>query len=258
MPIAHRYLTYTLLGIFCFLGIPGLKAQKNIQDSSIQLVMLDITYRGYLPAGDMADRFGFTSLLGVDLGYKLPSNFYLSGGFQYLFSDSVNIAGVLDPLLTPGGFVVTDNGLLSDVRTLGSGFAIPISVGKIFPIIRSHNSNSGLYVEVGGQFLQHKFILQAREDKVAGLEGDYIKGYDRLTNGLGIREGIGYRYFASDGMANFAIGLDMSQNFTQSRRTVDFNTGLSDTQNRLDLLFGLRASWTFPLYKRAPNKAYYN
>ncbi|MEM7367339.1 MAG: hypothetical protein AAF587_01990 [Bacteroidota bacterium] len=233
-------------------------AQKSIRDSSISLVVLDISYRGYFPAGDMTERFGFTSVMGVDLSYKLSSNYYLSGGFHFLFADSVDMSGILDPLLTPGGFLVTDNGLLSDVRTLGSGFVVPISVGKIFPIIKAHNSNSGLFVEIGGQFLQHKLVIQPREDEVAGLEGEYIKGYDRLTNGIGIREGIGYRYFASNGMVNFAIGLDMSQNFTQSRRSVDFSTGLSDSRQRLDLLFGIRASWTFPLYKRAPNKAYYN
>lgn len=239
-----------------FIGTP-LLAQKSIADSSISLVMLDISYRGLLPGGDLGERFGFNSQVGVDIGVKFASNFYVGTGFHALFSDSVNMEGVLDPLLASGGFLVTDNGLLSDTRVLQSGFVIPVSIGKIFPIVSGHTPNSGLFVEIGGQFLMHKINIRATEDDVAGLEGEYIKGYDRLTSGLGVRESIGYRYFAKNGMVNIAIGLDFSQHLTRSRRSIDFSTGIQDTSQRLDLLSGIRFSWTFPLYRRAPSQAYF-
>ncbi|MEZ4847075.1 MAG: hypothetical protein R3B93_00265 [Bacteroidia bacterium] len=76
------------LGISIFLVgmvmgfIPGLQAQKSITDSTIGLTLAQITYRGMIPGGDMADRFGFVSEFGIDLVYKFKNNFYISSGFQ--------------------------------------------------------------------------------------------------------------------------------------------------------------------------------
>jgi len=234
-----------------------LSAQKSIQDSSISMVILDVSYRGAIPGGDLKNRLGFTSLMGVDVGVKFSNQLYLASGLQILFSESANIRGVLDPLLVPGDLLIADNGLLSDIRVLGSGFAVPLSLGILLPIVPSPNPNSGLFVEVGGQYFQHKLNIRATEDEVSGLNNEYIKGYDRLTSGFGVRESIGYRYLANNGYVNFAIGLDFSQNFTRSRRSIDFSTGQRDLTERKDLLFGIRASWSYPLYRRAPNKAYY-
>ncbi|MEM7658481.1 MAG: hypothetical protein AAF399_20305, partial [Bacteroidota bacterium] len=208
-------------------------AQKSVSDSTISMVWLDISYRGNLPGGDLAGRLGYTSLLGVDMSFKLANPLYFSIGVHYLFSDSVDLVGVLDPLLVPGGVLVTDNGLLTDTRTLGTGIVVPLSVGVLLPIVPRPNPNSGLFVEVGGQYLHHKISIRPTEDEVAGLSDEYKKGYDRFTSGIGFREAIGYRYVANDGYVNFAIGLDFGQHFTRSRRSIDFSTGMQDTSQRL-------------------------
>jgi len=221
------------------------------------MIFLDVSYRGQWPGGDMRERYGFTSALGMDVSLKARNNFYLSTGFHFLFSDSVNLEGALDPLLVPGGLIITDNGLLTDVRIIQNGLLIPLSVGKVFPFIGRHNKNSGLYVEAGVQFLQHKINITPRDEVVTALDGEYAKGYDRLTSGFGLRQSIGYRYIDNKGYVNLRIGLDFSQNFTQSRRSVDFSTGRGDTRQRRDFLTGFMVSWTFPLFNRAPDAAYY-
>lgn len=247
------------LGIgLLLLGMPQRSlAQKSVADSTISMVWLDVSYRGNLPGGDLADRLGFTSLMGLDISYKTSTPLYLTAGVHILFSDSANLQGVLDPLLVPGGLLITDNGLLTDTRTSGTGLAIPLAVGVLLPIVPRPNPNSGLFIEVGGQYLHHKLGIRPIEDEVAGLSDPYKKGYDRFTSGIGVRQGIGYRYIANDGYVNFAIGLDFGQHFTRSRRTIDFATGQADTSQRLDLLWGFRVSWSYPLYQRSPNKAYY-
>ncbi|MCB0843895.1 MAG: hypothetical protein KDE26_11635 [Bacteroidetes bacterium] len=221
------------------------------------MTLAQITYRGMIPGGDMADRFGFVSEFGIDLVYKFKNNFYISGGFQGMFADSIKEPGLLENLKIPQGFVITDNGEISNVRILGTGFVIPVSVGKVFPIIKSHNPNSGLFIEVGGRFMQHKIQINRLSEEVSAIEGEYVKGYDRLTNGFGIREAVGYRFLSNNGMVNFMFGFEFSQNFTQSRRSINFDTGEVPKFNRKDLLSGFFVSWIFPFYERAPNKVYY-
>lgn len=235
----------------------SLHAQESIQDSAIQLIGLDLSYHGLIPGGDMRDRYGFNSQVGGELIFKGRHNFYLTAGCYFLFSDSVAQPGVLDPLLIPGGFIIGDNGLLSSVGIMQRGFVVPLAIGKIIPVIKSHNPNSGLYVELGAQFIQHKIHLRAIDERVSLLSGEYRKGYDQMANGIGIREMIGYRYFGKGGNVNFAAGFVFSQNFTGNRRTTHFIDGTTDHAPRLDLLSGFRVSWTYAFYRRSPNEVYF-
>jgi hypothetical protein len=88
------------------------------------------------------------------------------------------------------------------------------------------------------------------------LAGDLKKGYDRLTNGPSVSEYFGYTYLSNNRLLNFFVGLECSQAFTKDRRIWDYQMMKPDDSQRLDLLYGLRAGWILPLYKRVP-KAYY-
>jgi hypothetical protein len=245
-----------LLAIF---SISALKAQVSIADSSIKMLNMNVTYSGLLPAGDMSKRFGYASTLGVDFSYKLANNFYFSAGLNYLFGNKVKEDTILKNILTDNGQLIGNNGSYLDVRFQEAGFIVPFTVGKIFPIKgMSPNKNSGIYVELGGQFIQHKIAIQTARSRVYAVNNVYKKGYDRLTNGLGAKEAIGYRFYDSKGFYNFDVGFVFSQNFTQNRREVNLDTGLKDTKKRVDLLQGFRVSWIYPIYKRAPEKFYYH
>ena len=257
------YMTFhkPLITLFLILAFGSpfsqLKAQKSIGDSAISLTLAQVTYRGMVPGGDLPSRFGFISEMGVDLVYKFKSNFYLASGFHGLFADNVKEERLLENIMISGGYLITDNGLISTTRIIGSGFVVPLSVGKSFPIIKGHNKNSGLFIELGGRFMQHKIRITAPEDEVSPISGDYAKGYDRLTNGLGIREAIGYRFLGNKGFVNFTIGVELSQNFTQNRRSITFDNGVIPAGNRKDFLSGFFFSWIFPFYERAPDKVYF-
>lgn len=249
----------SILGYFLlFFCGTTLQAQPGILDSAaIGLTMINIEYNGYIPGVDMADRFGFTSTIGGNVGYKFKSNFYLTAGVRYLFGGTVKEADILDAISTANGTVViADNGNLTDVVLQERGFAIPISLGKIFPL-NPTNQNSGLYVEIGGQFIEHRIAIQTPDLEPAALSPTHQKGYDRLTNGIGFRQGVGFRFFDKRNYLNFAIGLEVSENFTKNRRSINIDTGLRDDKLRLDLLSGLTASWVLPLYSKGPRKIYY-
>ena len=143
------------------------------------------------------------------------------------------------------------------VRFFERGFVVPLMVGKIFTLSKKSNLNSGIYVELGTQFFQHKINVIAVGDNVPYLSKPYLKGYDRLTNGFGLVEGFGYRYFGNNRFTNFFIGAELSQNFTQNRRDLNFDTGVKDDRQRMDLLYNLKVGWTFPIYRSAPESEYY-
>ncbi|MEZ4825968.1 MAG: hypothetical protein R3C61_06695 [Bacteroidia bacterium] len=254
--LAFRRYGLFICGLF-FLFPAVLHAQKSIADSALSMAFMQVSYQGMIPAGNLSARFGYCSQLGMDAGYKFGSGLYLSTGVKAFFSDGVKEDGLLSNLIVPGGFLIANNGTLTGIRILGTGLLVPLSLGKIFPVNSRHNLNSGFYAELGGQYLQHKISLFPTDEKVAAISGDYKKGYDRLTSGFGIREAAGYRYFSNNGYLNFSVGLEFSQNFTRSRRSINFDTGQQDTPRRVDLLSGFSVGWIFPLYQRAPDKVYY-
>lgn len=259
MRIIKRYLVFFALGFVCM----GIHAQKSIQDSSISMGHISAVYSAAAPGGDFADRFGMTHLIGGELGYKLASGFYCSVGLKFLFGNVVKeaVAGNVVQVIGSDSLgyqtmALGADGRFYSVRFFERGLVAPFLVGKIFPLGKK-NLNSGLYVEVGGQFIQHKISIQAVGDNVPYLSKPYLKGYDRLSNGIGIVEGVGYRYFGNNRFTNFFLGVELSQNFTQNRRDLNFDTGVRDDSKRMDLLFGLKVGWTFPIYRTAPEREYY-
>ncbi len=251
-----RILFLFFIGIITFSGT--IQAQQSIADSSIHFASLNLVYRGQVPGGDFADRFGFTSILGFEAGYKFDSNWYVQGGFSFMLNSPSREDSILTSLLTPGGFIINDGGSPTEVRQFQQGFIVPISIGRIFSVIPSHNPNSGFFVEVGAQFIQHKIQFRPLDGPVSFLSERNKKGYDRLTNGFGLRQAFGYKYYSNNGYFNFTLGFDFSENFTQNRRLINIDTGLRDDRQRFDFLGGFTASWTLLIYDKAPAVHYYN
>lgn len=238
------------------------KAQKSISDSTISFSSIDLAYGAYLPAGDFADRFGFTNIIGGEFTYKFDNNIYLNTGLKFLFGSEVRerVASNVTIEQEDGNgnssiVAIGSDGLLKAINFYQRGFVVPFKVGKIFPII-GPNPNSGIYVEAGGQFIQHRVFIEVVGGGVPNLEGDFIKGFDRLTNGFGLAQGLGYRHVSDNRLINFFAGIDINQSFTQNRRSINYDTGMADNSTRLDLLFGFKVGWSFLIYKQAPDKYY--
>jgi len=106
---------------------------------------------------------------------------------------------------------------------------------------------------VGGGYLRHRISIdKARSDRAPLLEGDYLKGVDRLTGGWGLIESIGYRFFSNRLLLNFFIAVEAGQFFTRSLRGWTYDTGQKDTRKRLDNWLSVRLGWMLPLYEKAP------
>lgn len=217
--------------------------------------MVQISAGYYFPAGDLADRFGASQTLGGSYIYKMRSNFFFSGNFHFLLGSDVK-ENVLEPILASSGYLITTDGLLEIMQLQQRGFLAEVQAGKIFPIF-GPNPNSGLALSLGAGLLQHQIHFNYRSQYLPQLEGDYEKGYDRLTNGLSLSQSIGYLHLNNTGLVNYHISLVAIEAFTENRRSFNFDEQRNADEQRLDVMLGLRVAWILPIYRRAGDEFFY-
>ena len=197
----------TVFLFFLIIGL-NLKAQHSIRDSSISFPMIGATFAYQLPGGNLADRFGNNVNVGPIFQWKLRSNWIIGIEGNFLFSDNVRENNILHKYLTPDGNIIDGSGHYSIVLLSERGFKIDMKGGKIFPVI-GPNKNSGLMTTLGIGYLQHKILIETPESSIPYLEGEYLKGYDRLSTGLSITEFLGYINFGNKRLINFYSGLSL-------------------------------------------------
>lgn len=246
-----------IFGILFFSVFQSANAQISIRDSSVNFAMIGATFAYQVPGGDMAKRFRENYNVGGVFQYKFKNNIVLGFDGNFLFSEQVKENGILDSLRDQNGNFINAEGQFATIALVERGLKFEIKGGKIFPWI-GPNKNSGIMATVGAGILQHKIRFETKGGSYPSIEGDYAKGYDRLTNGLSITEFIGYVNFGNKRLVNFYGGFEFTQAFTQNRRSYNFDTRERDTRKRTDLLIGFRVAWIIPIYKRAPKQFYFD
>jgi len=232
-------------------------AQLNMRDSTVSFAIFGASGAYQTPGGDLAKRFGDDMNVGMVFSWKLKSNWMLGIEGLFLFGGKVKEDQLLDNISTSQGAFIAGSGEYANLLYSERGFKTEFKLGKIFPWI-GPNPNSGVFFQAGCGLLQHKIKIQSQGFDVPSIRGEYLKGYDRLTNGLSITEFIGYINFGNKRLVNFYAGPEFTQAFTQNRRSFNFDTRERDNSKRLDLLFGIRFVWMIPVYKRQPQAYYYN
>src|SRR5665213_331568 len=98
-------------------------------------------------------------------------------------------------------------------------------------------------------FLEHKIFFEDYTKNVPEIDGDYAKGYDRLTNGVALYQTCKYLHFGNRHLVNYFIGLELTEGFTENRRPINFDTMEKDNTKRIDILYGITIGWMLPIYK---------
>ena len=238
----------TLLGnTFLFAQTPTTTAPKAAAPPALPATLISVKYALQTPALDLANRFGTNSSIGLGVYYKTQSNWLVGIDGDFLFGNKIAEDSLMGNLATKDGYLINQDGSYADVRFYERGYAGMLKVGKIIPL--SHkNANSGLLLMLGGGALQHKIRVENKEGQSPQLQGKYIKGYDRLTNGPALSGMIGYLFLDNNKLINFFGGIEAIYGFTHNRRSYNFDTQRSETQLRHDLLLGIRVGWMLPLY----------
>ncbi len=235
----------------------GANGQKSMRDSSIALVMFSPQFKVQLPGAELADRYGWSSSIGAQFTYKTKSNFLIGAEASFIFGTVVKEDSMLNYLLNSNGNIVDVNGFVGDVVLDQRAFDLQLSFSKYILEV-GPNPNCGFYAGLGIGYLQHKIRIRDLADKVPLLQGDYVKGYDRLTGGLAISERLGYRYFANNRRVNFYIELEAMQGLTRGLRSYQFDLRAPYTSRHFDALYSLKIGWTFTMYKRAGDNFYFD
>ena len=224
-------------------------SQVRVKDSCIRVSMISFSFGVQKPFGEMADRFGPNTQLGVSFLKKSPKNITWGADFNYHFGNDVRDTTILDSLKTIDGYIIDGNGMFTIAHMFQRGFSVFGKAGKIFPF-QKPNPNSGIFVNAGLGFFQHKIRIEVADNTVPQLVGDYRKGYDRLTSGIAFTQYFGYFYMGNSRVVNFSAGLEMMEALTRCRRDFNFDTMEKDDHLRLDLLLGLRIQWSIPFYSK--------
>lgn len=230
---------------------------QAIRDSAITFTMISGSYSFQVPGGDLDERFGTSSSVGPSFMIKTKQNILLGADFDFIFGGKINQPGVFDSILPSDGKFVNKYGDLSKVLITERGFFLGGKVGKIIPFFKK-NPNSGILISLRAGLLQHKIRIENENNNVPQILGDYKKGYDRLTNGFSMSEFIGYMYFSKSQVANFYIGFEFYQAWTENRRSIDFATMKHDDLKRHDYLYTFKLGWLFPILKRQPKEYYFD
>ncbi len=246
----------TCILVFLLFSYNGFSQNTILRDSSVSATLINIGLGYSFPGGDLKDRFGNCGVFQVGVIEKFRSNWLIGLKGDLFFGDDVREDTILKNLANSSGFITNSSGAPANIQLLERGFAIDLTIGKILPFLDA-NSNSGLTITGGLGFLQHKIRINNSANDVPQLEGNYKKGYDRLSNGLRLTEFVGYTYLSANKLANFQIGMEFTQAWTKNRRDINFDTQQQDKKTRNDLMYALKLIWILPLYHEIVEKEFY-
>jgi len=227
------------------------------EESAAVRLHISFEYGAQIPLADMEDRFGSNFNLGSQFELLHTRSLWLAGIKGYYVFGSTVREDVISNLRTPEGEVIGNDGGPAILLLRERGFFIGPYAGKVINLNKKV-PHAGLKFQLGMGLLQHQVRIQDDSRTVEQLSGDYRKGYDRLSNGLGAYVFAGYQHLDPKKRVNFLAGFDMTWARTQSRRDYDFNLMRTDTEERTDILVGFRIGWIVPITTGvAPGSIYY-
>lgn len=245
-----------LIALFVFTATPAF-AQLNVKDSITSFWFLQPHFSLQIPQGDMKERFFTNTAIGFGVHHKTKSNWMFGAEISYMFAEKVrNEDEILSNITTSEGFVIDQTGVFANIHFRQRGFFTGLKAGKVFPT-RFGNPNSGVFALGSFGILQHKIRIEVHENTAPQLRDDYIKGYDKLTNGPAGSLFLGYLHTSDNKLSNFSAGIEYVYGITQSRRDYDFILMRKDDRIRHDQLISLRFTWMIPVYSRTPKHYYY-
>lgn len=251
-----RFRKVLLIAIPSLLFLGQAKSQGSVSDETLGMSLLQFQGGLYQPHGDMAELYGGGAFIGFSYAYKTKNNWLWGADYTYMFGDNVkNKDAYMTEIRNNNDDIIGIDNEIVNYLILQRGFTAGVYTGKIFPIF-GPNPNSGLVVKLGVDFMMHKTFIEARQDDIPPIEGEYQKGYDRKRGGFLAHEFIGYQHFSNSKYANFYVGFDFYQGVTVDYRSYNFDAMDYSDNEYFDMMLGFRVGWVIPIYRRVANKFY--
>ena len=236
------FVTFFILSVTTSLG------QGTIKDTIVNCKFFAPSYSFQEPAASLAKEFGWNNALGASFYFKFGHNILLGVDGNYFFGNDIRDDSLFKYITAYGGGVIGTEGVYSNVALYERGYNVTARIGKVYPIFHS-NHNSGLVVTFGAGFIQQKIRIVVINSDIPELQGDYLKGYDHLTNGPTLSQYVGYMHFGRNNLENFDIGLEAFEGFTKNRRAYNFDSMGPITSIQYDVLIGIKLGFILPFYR---------
>lgn len=212
---------------------------------------------GQVPAGLLSERFGPSNTVGLLAQHISAAGWRWGVHYRFQTGAEVREPGLLDNLRDPNGHIVDNEGRIALITPQQRGSLFFVSVGKAWPAAFLPKG-SGLFLEAGLGFWEHKVHFQNRGNRLTQLDEPYVMGYDRLTGGWLVLPRTGYVHDARNGLVRFQCGIEAMLGRLQPNRSWNADTMTSDAGPRADRAFGLFAAWILRLKARSTNVDYYH
>jgi len=222
-------------------------SQALLRDSSLAITSFQFGYSPAFTIGMLSNKVNMIHNICPSFSYKNTKNWLFQVQLNLLLGNKSLENETASMIYSEIGVPINTEGRLEEVRPRFQGFNFQIDAGKLLKP-SSHNKNSGIYGLIGLGFFQHKIKFVYTGQLVPQLEDPYVKGYDRLTNGLAVTQFLGYRHYSNRNNLNYQIGLEVVEGFTKNRRTWNYDTFGPDNTQRLDIYFGLKFAIILPFY----------
>lgn len=237
-----KHVSQILLILLCVQH--GFSQVSRSNSAGVLLPHLNFSFQW--PGLDLADRFGSNNAVGVGIDYMTSKNWIFGLEGTLTFGPNVN-EDVISNLRDKDGQVLGNDRYFAEVSLKQRGYYASFFVGRLWPV-NQRNKRSGIKTSLGAGFMQHNVRVQDNTQTIPQVSSTYISGYDRLSRGFQVNQFVGYQYLGNNRRVNFQIGFEFIQGFTKNIRAINYNTKFNETKARVDLLYGVVASWYLPFY----------
>lgn len=215
-------------------------------------VLLNPSYTANFALLDLKSRFGFSSNISMLLGFRMNHNWMVGIEGSYLFGNKVKETDILNGIITNDLNLISIEGTQQRPKLSLEGFAVKLVGEKVFKVT-SKLPGSGIFLQAGIGFLQHKILIQAPTRLFPQLDKTYRKGYDRMSNGALFSLSTGFKFLERKKLLSFNISAIAELGITQNRRAWDFDLDKKDTKKRTDLFVGVKLGWIIPILTNKDN-----
>lgn len=240
---------------FCLFFNTGIKqelhAQADVKNSRTQGFIIPVGIAIHTPVGEVAERFGHSYSTGLGVRYKTKTNWTFGVMGDFWFGDQIKIyPQLVRSMSNEQGLLFNSQGNPAELIAFQRGWLVGPEIGRIFNFKGAYNPNCGIFVTLGGGFMQHRIRMESdnRNSIIYQMQREYVKGYDRLNQGWMLRSNVGYIHAGNKRAINFIVALEVMYGQTRNIRGFNYDTGLPDNDLLNNGFIGARFAWFLPRY----------
>jgi len=232
--------------------------KKKQVDSTTTIVWTEANFSYQFPFGELYKTFKPNFNLGTGFTFKTAKNWSWHVRFNYLFGSNIRCdwKDILGAMVNSNGDIIDGYGMKATLLMEGRYWYLGGGVGKIIPVSQT-KKNSGIWITVDAGYFVHKIHFTDNDHLIDQLDGEYKKGYDQRSAGLGLTQFIGYLHLGKVRVASFYGGVEFTEIWSVDTRNYNFVHGETTNNKKFSALIGLKVGWIVPLYEKKRREIFY-